>query len=52
MEKNMKKNIGVCITGFLGGSADKESACNARDCLQGMRSRFSPSEVKIPWRRE
>ena len=36
--------------GFPGGSADKESACNAGDL--GLRPVFSPWVGKIPWRRE
>ena len=30
----------------------KESACNARDCLQCRRPRFDPWVKRIPWRRK
>ena len=33
-------------------SVGKESACNARDCLQCRRPRFDPWIRKIPWRRK
>ena len=36
--------------GFPGGSADKESACNAGDL--GLRPGFNPWVWKIPWKRE
>ena len=36
--------------GFPGGSADKESACNAGDL--GLRPGFNPWVGKIPWKRE
>ena len=43
----------ACETwGFPGGSAGKESACNARVCLQYRRPEFNPRVTKIPWRRE
>ena len=38
------------LKGFPGGSADKESACNAEDL--GSRPGFNPWVGKIPWRRE
>ena len=40
----------VCLMGFPGGSADKESACNAGDL--GSSPGFDPWVGKIPWGRE
>ena len=38
------------LTGFPGGSDDKESACSVGDL--GWRPGFDPCVGKIPWRRE
>ena len=40
------------LTGLPCDSVGKESACNARDCLQCRRPRFDPWIRKIPWRRK
>ena len=49
------KYVNWCYTdkmGFPGGSAGKESTCNAVDCLQCRRHGFDPCVRKVPQRRK
>ena len=41
----------ICV-GLLWWLSGMESACNAEDCLQCRKCRFSPWVGKIPWRRK
>ena len=47
---NERFGIKGALKGFLGGSDDKESACNAEDL--GMIPGFNPWIGKFPWRRK